>query len=160
MTIEQVQVFKSLYRQRIKKKLGSMPLKLQTDKSAAIIKALFDEKTFKSALRILVYVALPGEVNTELFIKKSIEFGKQVFVPCLNESKKVINVVRTFDPLRDLKPNKWGLLEPVLRDSSVILDPKDLDLIIVPGIVFDKNGFRIGRGYGYFDRFLKRILVP
>ncbi|MDP7322999.1 MAG: 5-formyltetrahydrofolate cyclo-ligase, partial [Candidatus Woesearchaeota archaeon] len=56
----------------------------------------------------------------------------------------------------ELEPKTWGILEP--KDEFIRkFDIENVDLVIIPGIVFDQNGHRIGYGYGYYDRFLKKL---
>ncbi len=76
--------------------------------------------------------------------------GKRVCVPSVEEGNITASIIRDVKELN--KKNKYGILEPSeLRK----IDKKDIDLVIVPGIVFDKQNHRIGYGKGYYDNFLK-----
>ena len=59
------------------------------------------------------------------------------------------------NPLKDLKPGRFGIPEPKAKRARAG-NPKNLDLVVVPGLGFDRRKGRLGRGEGYFDRFLKK----
>ncbi len=66
------------------------------------------------------------------------------------------------DDLSELVPGTWGILEPPQKcwgDKEKNIQPRDLDLIMVPGVAFDRQGGRIGNGGGYYDRLLKGVRV-
>ena len=124
-------------------------------KSAAIREKLFSLNEFKGAKNILFYVSFNNEVDTiniikDLFIKKE----KNVLVPYVDKDKLIqISKINSFG---ELEPKTFGILEP-REDKIKKFDAKKLDLVIVPGVVFDENGHRIGYGYGYYDRFLQKL---
>lgn len=126
------------------------------------MKEFFDLKIFsnlkaldlyKNAKNIFIYVSYKSEIDTLNIINHAIEDNKNIFIPKTykDKSMKAINI-RSLD---DLKKNKLGILEPVNEDY--VINKKDIDLIIVPGAVFDKFGNRIGYGGGYYDRYLEEI---
>lgn len=120
-------------------------------KSKEIKKRLFNLDCYKKARNIMFYVSFDNEVNTHEMIKEALK-DKIVVVPITNvkEKKLELSEIRNFD----LKPNIFGVLEPI---KKIEFDKDKLDLVIVPGIVFDEKGHRIGYGYGYYDRFLKTL---
>ena len=101
----------------------------------------------------MFYLSYAGEVNTKEMIKKAIKQGKIVAVPVCNRKTKTITPHRIGLKTR-LKKGLYGILEPAKRS---LLPIETIDLIIVPGIAFDRCGSRLGRGKGYYDRFLKSV---
>jgi len=87
-------------------------------------------------------------------IKQMLAMGKRVVVPKVARKRLVLSEVQ--DPGRDLAPGRFGVWEPIpqaMRPVSV----EELDLVLVPGIAFDRDGHRLGHGFGYFDRLLARV---
>ena len=123
-------------------------------KSAAIRRKLARSAVFRRSRTVCCYVSLPDEVETWRLIELMLEHGKRVVVPRVSGTRLQLAEVR--DPARDLAPGAFGVWEP--RGSSrrtVALT--DLDVVLVPGLAFDRAGNRLGRGRGYFDRLLARL---
>lgn len=99
------------------------------------------------------YVSLPDEVETWRLIEYMLEHGKHVVVPRVSGARLQLAEVR--DPARDLAPGAFGVWEP-RRGTRRTVPLRDLDLVLVPGLAFDRAGNRLGRGRGYFDRLLAR----
>jgi 5-formyltetrahydrofolate cyclo-ligase len=137
-------------------------LRLKTQKEAErkrksrIIKdKLFRTKEFIKAKRIMFYISFDGEVDTQEMIKEAQDnFGKTVVVPVCQKNR-VIRPAQLSPNFR-LKKGPYGICEPLVKKFLAL---KDLDLVVVPGVAFDKQGNRLGRGKGYYDRFLKKLPV-
>jgi len=100
----------------------------------------------------MFYAATSFEVDTRPLILECIKMGKRAALPVTDTSrKKLVPVV--IDNMESLAKSSLGIMEPA-REEEKILSPESLDLIVVPGIAFDKSGNRLGRGAGYYDRFL------
>lgn len=108
---------------------------------------------YRRATRIFTYVALPSEVQTRELIEKSLRLRKRVFVPAINLQTKEISIFEIWNTKSDFKKGPYGIPEPLKRRPG---KPEQLDLVVVPGLGFDRKGMRLGRGEGYFDRFLTR----
>lgn len=120
--------------------------------SADIFRQFLSIEKIQTSSRFMLYVDFRNEVATRDIISKLLDLGKEVYLPVtLKEEKKLIPK-RIFS-LDDLVPGAYGILEP--RIDAPTIDNSLLDVVIVPGSVFDKNGYRTGYGGGYYDRFLE-----
>ncbi|MCM8782956.1 MAG: 5-formyltetrahydrofolate cyclo-ligase [Candidatus Omnitrophica bacterium] len=126
---------------------------VRREKSRIIKRKLFNLDVFKKAKRILFYMSFDGEVETKEMIKEAIKKGKTVAVPvCKPKDREIIPC--KIGPRTIFRKGPYGIKEPC---KKIPLNLWDLDLVIVPGLAFDKQGNRLGRGKGYYDLFLKRL---
>ncbi len=146
---------KSRFRSELLKKRNSIPPDERRQFSGRIAVALRGLEEFRKAQRIMLYVAIRGEVETEGLIRECIAAGKMVSVPCCDPASRRISAaaVRDFD--RDLAPGCYGIPEPIAGRREAVA-AADIDLVIVPGVGFDWSGIRLGWGKGYYDAFLAR----
>ena len=119
-----------------------------------IYNKLITSDLYKKSNNIFVYLSFGSEIETKNIINKAIEDKKKVYIPKIYKEDKSMKAIR-LKSFNDLKENSMGILEPI--DDSNYINKKDIDLILVPGVVFDFNGNRIGYGGGYYDRYLKDI---
>lgn len=107
---------------------------------------------YRRAERVLLYLPLPGELDTAALLDYTLAEGKQLLVPRCEAGGKMQAV--PVEDWRSLIPGRLGLREPAKTLPAA--DPKGIDLALVPGVAFDLSGRRLGYGKGYFDRFLPR----
>ncbi len=124
--------------------------------SARIAETLFSLKDYRQSQKVLVYLALKSEAQTEKIVQKSFEEGKRVFVPVVDRKKDELLISELPDLKINLVKGAYGVLEPVEKDRKITA-PEIIDLAIVPGLAFDGEGARLGHGKGYYDRLLKRL---
>ncbi|MCK4518786.1 MAG: 5-formyltetrahydrofolate cyclo-ligase [Candidatus Omnitrophica bacterium] len=125
-------------------------------KSQEIKHKLFLHPEYKAAEMVMFYIAEDIEVDTESMIRESLESGKKVAIPITVVSRNELIASLLVDYDKELTRGPYGILEP--KSDFVRLVPLEMiDLVIVPAIVFDKKGNRLGHGTGYFDRFLSKI---
>ena len=122
-------------------------------KSKVIQSKLLRNKVFKQAKIVMFYLSFGGEVNTEEMIRKAQKIGKLVCVPVCRKDNETMHPAVLVREAK-LKKGPYGVLEPVVES---LVQAKDLDLVIVPGLAFDKKGNRLGRGKGCYDRFLAQL---
>jgi 5-formyltetrahydrofolate cyclo-ligase len=129
------------------------------EKSLKINNNIMKLNKYKESMSIMCYVDFRNEVSTERLIKHALSFGKRVSVPLITGSRgenKTMIASEITSLENDLETGRYGIYEP-RKECIRIIDPKEINLIIVPGVVFDKNKNRIGYGAGYYDRFLSLI---
>ena len=107
---------------------------------------------FLKARILSAYAARTPEVETRPFLEEALRKGKKIFLPRIDEKEKRFRILE-LAKWSELRPGRYGILEPPL-DPRRIGDPAELELAVIPGIGFDREGARLGRGEGYFDRFL------
>ena len=135
--------------------LSAQSMEERDAKSRVIHKKLFQTPVFKNAGTVCFYVSLPMEVNTHPMIEESLRLGKRVLVVLVDLENKELKLKEIRDLKKDLAPGILGILEPVPQTRTA--DVREAQCIIVPGLVFDPKGYRLGRGGGYYDRFLKTL---
>lgn len=138
------------------KKLRAHKEEERLRKSFKISEKLFALKDFIEAKTVLFYLSFDGEVDTQRMIRDSIKHGKRVAVPAIQkEHKKIIpSLIEEFDS--ELKMGPHGVRHP--KEEHLRPVPLEhLDIVIVPGLAFDEAGNRLGRGMGYYDRFLSQL---
>jgi 5-formyltetrahydrofolate cyclo-ligase len=115
-------------------------------KSKTIQEFVIKSKEFESAKVVGTYYALGSEVTTELIIKCAPILGKKIALPRVEEDKITFYELSS---MKSLIRGRFGILEPQPYEQM-----NDIDILIVPGIAFDKKGNRLGYGMGFYDRLL------
>lgn len=119
--------------------------------SLAVLERLHHNPVFCSASHILLYYSLPDEVNTHGLIDQLVDEGKQVYLPVVIDEGHM--EIRKYTGKQDLREGSFHIMEPI----GTLL-PKDryneLQVGVIPGMSFDSEGNRLGRGKGYYDRIL------
>ena len=145
-------------KQRIRKEIALIKQSLSEQQvaelSQTITEHLLRTNEFQSALCVAIYLAIKGEVQTTGIIEAALKQNKRIVLPVINDGKMEF---RLFTGAESLSIGAFGIAEP--RDSALI-QPSQIDLFIVPGIAFDRTGNRMGRGKGYYDKYLAEICKP
>ena len=98
---------------------------------------------------------MPGEVDTLAMIEKAIFSGKRVALPIVEQNQRKL-IPAIISSMEDVHNGTYGIAEPYL-DPQKVLTLKDIDAVVVPGLAFDRSNNRLGRGAGYYDRFLSTL---
>ncbi|MDN5312237.1 MAG: 5-formyltetrahydrofolate cyclo-ligase [Thermoanaerobacteraceae bacterium] len=122
------------------------------EKSAKIMSRLFSLSEFRGAKTIMFYVDAGNEVKTRDGLTKALSEGKRVVVPKVKKGYGLLAIeIKSLD---ELSPGTFGILEPAGEKG---ISPEEIDLVVVPGVAFDKKGNRMGYGAGYYDSFLPKL---
>lgn len=123
--------------------------------SDSIINKLYNTDYYKNAKTIMTFISFGAEVDTHDFIKQSIKNNKRILVPITVPATKQLKLSEVLD-FDELEIGFYNILTPK-EEFIRYVDPSEVDLIIVPGVAFDREGYRIGYGGGYYDRFLSKL---
>lgn len=105
-----------------------------------------------NAKTILLYYSLPDEVNTHQTVELLARQGKTVLLPKVIDGENM--EIRIYESPEDLTEGNYGIMEP---NGKLFTDYGKIDTAVIPGMSFDADNNRLGRGKGYYDRFLKNI---
>lgn len=126
------------------------------EKSKIIEENLLQLEEVEKGLNIFIYVNFRSEVKTISAIEKLIKQSKKVAVPITYVKEKRLDAILIENISKDLVPGYCGILEPEKKLCiNKIVRPEDIDVIVLPGSVFDERGGRFGYGGGFYDRFLE-----
>lgn len=148
----------------MKKEFRKNVIKLRKEKSKDFIshnsdiitEKLLQLDCVKNANTIMLYLDFNNEVSTDNLINKLLHMGKIVASPItLKEERKLIPSQIT-DLQNGIQYGAYNIREPK-PECSPSIDIKDLDLVIVPAVAYDKNCYRLGYGGGFYDRFLENL---
>ncbi|MDP8237374.1 MAG: 5-formyltetrahydrofolate cyclo-ligase [Candidatus Erginobacter occultus] len=126
------------------------------EKSRRIARRFLARPEYRTAASVFCYLDHGHEVETSEIIAAALREGKRVAVPLVETGGEGIRAVAIRDLEKDLAPGFRGIREPVDRSGTGV-DPRELDLAVVPGTAFDLSGNRLGRGGGHYDKFLPRF---
>lgn len=145
---------KKILRKEILKKRENIDIDNKEKMDKEIIKRFCESKYYKDAKGIFIYISYGTEINTKGIIKKALSENKKIYVPRTEFDTRTMDAVEiiSFDNLIE---SSYGILEPSKEEQEI--NPNELDLIVVPGVAFDRNGGRMGYGAGFYDRYFKKI---
>ena len=138
-----------------KKILQEMKALSQEQKQAmdrALTERFLQHPFYQEVKTIATYLSFPHEFQTQELIKRMLKDGKKVLIPKTYPKGRMEFVV--YDP-KQLAKTSFGLLEP--QGDLEVVEPSQIDLIHVPGLAFTTEGYRIGYGGGYYDRYLEHF---
>ncbi|MDR1028594.1 MAG: 5-formyltetrahydrofolate cyclo-ligase [Clostridiales Family XIII bacterium] len=119
----------------------------------AIAEALIRSELYRDAATIFTYVGVGDEISTDPLIERALADGKRVCAPVVLGGG--VMEAREIRSRGDLTRGAMNLIEP--RGDRPLCEPADIDLVVVPCVSCDLRGNRLGRGGGYYDRYLKRF---
>ena len=141
---------KAQLRHELKKCLLSITSQARSEKSSKACRNLVSIPQFQNASTIMLFLSLPDEVDTSESILHAWQLGKAVAVPKVSWQHKHMIAVQINSLETGIKTETSGLQNPTSRIPMAF---EDIDLVVTPGLGFDKEGNRLGRGGSYYDRF-------
>eukprot|EP00527_Entomoneis_sp_CCMP2396_P005487 CAMPEP_0198142712 /NCGR_PEP_ID=MMETSP1443-20131203/5432_1 /TAXON_ID=186043 /ORGANISM="Entomoneis sp., Strain CCMP2396" /LENGTH=278 /DNA_ID=CAMNT_0043805789 /DNA_START=153 /DNA_END=989 /DNA_ORIENTATION=- len=182
-----VRAEKQLVRKEIRVKLKALSSDEIHEQSKKVWDKLVDLPVYKSAKSVGLFLSMPkSEISTEVILRHCVAGGKDIYVPQVgqnfeNAHMELLKVIHSSNdttgsnkeeknnpdtstastPLfyESWPKNKWKIPEPPSSMPIEMAQPGDVDLLVVPGLAFDRLGNRLGQGKGYYDRFIERMSV-
>jgi len=154
----EIQEAKRQLRSHIAQVLSNLSAKEKKRQSDIVVEKVLKHPVFLKSQRISIYLSTADEVDTEPIIKKIFELNKNCYVPRYH--KNVMEMVRLND-MRDwetLPLTKWNIKQPSIKEEREnALNTGGLDLVIMPGVAFSRDNWRLGHGKGYYDSYLTAL---
>ncbi len=143
---------KSELRKQVLQEMKALSQEQKQAIDQALTERLLQHPFYQEAKIIATYLSFPHEFQTQELIEQALKDGKKVLIPKTYPKGRMDFVV--YHP-QQLVKTSFGLLEP--QGDLEVVDASQIDLIHVPGLAFTTEGYRIGYGGGYYDRYLKHI---
>ncbi|NIB77731.1 MULTISPECIES: 5-formyltetrahydrofolate cyclo-ligase [Streptococcus] len=143
---------KSELRKQVLQEMKAIPRQQKQFIEQALTERLLHHPFYQEAKVIATYLSFPHEFQTQGLIEQALRDGKKVLIPKTYSKGRMDFVV--YD-LQQLVKTSFGLLEP--QGNLEVVDASQIDLIHVPGLAFTMEGYRIGYGGGYYDRYLEQF---
>ena len=143
---------KSELRKQVLQEMKALPREQKQAVNQALTDQFLKHPFYQEAKVVAFYLSFPHEFQTQELIEQALKDGKKVLIPKTYPKGRMDFVV--YHP-QQLVKTSFGLLEP--QGDLEVVDASQIDLIHVPGLVFTKEGYRIGYGGGYYDRCLEHF---
>jgi 5-formyltetrahydrofolate cyclo-ligase len=144
-------VLKSQIRADMKAFLGRLTPTDRHTRSIAACQQFTATREFKNAQMIMIFLSMPEEVETSTLAVRAWQEGKSIVVPQIDWHAKRMEPVEIRSLDVGMRTTGPGVREPI---AGTVVPLAMIDVIVVPGQAFDRHGFRVGRGRGFYDRFL------
>ncbi len=152
--MDEGQATKARIRVEMTRRLEALSSSEIEEKGLAIQRKVAEAAFFKKAAGVALYFAYRNEVPTRLLFERGRDSGKRMAFPRICSAKGPLEFYWV-NGLEDLTPSPWGPLEPNLSRCFDKAEASSIDLAVIPGLAFDLEGWRLGRGHGFYDRTLK-----
>jgi 5-formyltetrahydrofolate cyclo-ligase len=149
---------KSTLRRALKATLAAINPTDRMNASQRLTNHLLASDLYQSANTILAYAALPNEISLDLFITTALAEGKRVCIPAIDWDAKSMAPAQIRNLDTDLEIGRYGVRAAL--SSCPLVELNDIDLILIPGLAFDRSFNRLGRGAGFYDRMIESLPSP
>ncbi len=151
-----VKLNKQSVRKQILSKRSNLPPEFILENSKKIMENVINLNIYQKSTNIMLYIATQDEVQTQEIIKSAQKDKKRIFIPLIIRRDNILLPSLVTDFKKELVQGNLGIYQP-RKEFYRIYPPSVLDLIIIPGVAFTIQGHRLGRGGGYYDRFLSQL---
>ncbi|XP_063170152.1 5-formyltetrahydrofolate cyclo-ligase [Candoia aspera] len=153
---------KRALRTELKRRLKALSEVEKLRQSRLLARKVMAHPRYLASQRIAVFLSMPDEVRTSEIIKDIFQKGKECFIPWYKPQSSHMDMVKlaSYEEIDLLPLTSWNIHQPAENDvrEDALAMADGLDLILMPGLGFDKTGNRLGRGKGYYDTYLQRCL--
>lgn len=152
-----------LAKKALRKDMKEIILKLSDEEkrkqSMSVTRQLLNDDWYIKAISISIYLHMEDEIKTQDILKDAISCGKRCYIPryFMGGNKMEMVLLKDMADYESLPVTKWNIKQPPdeeIREEA--LENQELDVMLIPGMAFTKNGKRLGRGKGYYDAYLSK----
>lgn len=154
---------KQALRKELRARLAALDDETIRRQSEAVSRQLFALPQYAQSTGVACFLSMPKEFNTRTILERLFQDGKRVYLPRVESVKEHTMSMLEASSLADIDsfpPGRWGIPEPA-RDGpprvEALEDGSQLEMVVVPGLAFDKLGGRLGQGAGFYDRYLAKM---
>jgi len=152
-----IQARKQALRRSIIAARDNLTPSLRAYSSKRIVDQIGSLAIYKAARTVLGYLNFGSEVASEVWVRQALTDGKQVLLPRVNKASKRLELFEAKDLDSDVAAGSYGIREPLVERCERFKALNEIDLILMPGVAFDREGGRLGYGGGYFDKLLAQL---
>ncbi|KAK6182665.1 hypothetical protein SNE40_010295 [Patella caerulea] len=156
MTTNSITQAKHLLRKEMKSRLTKLLDYQKAHQSLEVTHKVLTNEIYLKSKRVSIFLSMFDEINTQSIVQDILKKGKTCFIPYYYGPEMAMLQLKSWDDYASLPETKWNIKQPLDktgRDDA--LKTGGLDLIFVPGLAFTKDGARLGRGKGYYDKYLQ-----
>jgi 5-formyltetrahydrofolate cyclo-ligase len=151
------QGLKQSIRQRILSAREKLPAGLRAQFSAEIVQRIVQLPEYQAARVMLGYMNFGAEFESEIWVRQALADGKTLLLPKVNRATNELDVYRVTNLPHDLAPGLWNIREPLPDRCTKVDALEQVDFILLPGVVFGRDGARLGYGGGFYDKLIARL---
>lgn len=143
---------KAALREEMMRRRRAMPFDIRAAADEAIVRQVLESRAFEEANRIFAYVSMPHEVHTRFLLGECLARGKQLALPVCDTFTHTMQFY-TLRSMDELKTGAYRIPVPPVSAERCV-QPDAAALMLLPMLAFDAQGYRLGAGGGYYDRYL------
>ena len=146
---------KAALRKQYKQIRNQLTMEKVQNNSEKIAAQLFETAFWQNSTVVMLYLSFQNEVVTDMIYERGWQENKIMLIPICSAQNRIMTMSK-LTSFEQLVPNRYGIRE-LPEPLQQIVPPETIDLCLIPGIVFDNYGNRLGFGAGYYDRYLAKI---
>lgn len=146
---------KKTLRRTASQRLSELSIIEQSQHADAIAPHLLSATAHAPPATILAYAAFAPELSLDPFIHAALLMGVRIAIPSIDWTRKSMSAHQISNLDADLTPGRYDIRVP--RDGCALVEPEQIDVIFLPGLAFDRAGNRLGRGAGFYDRYVNAL---
>ena len=146
---------KTALRKQYKQIRNQLTMDKVQNNSEKIAAQLFETAFWQNSTVVMLYLSFQNEVVTDMIYERGWQENKIMLIPICSAQNRIMTMSK-LTSFEQLVPNRYGIRE-LPEPLQQIVPPETIDLCLIPGIVFDNYGNRLGFGAGYYDRYLAKI---
>lgn len=152
--MNELQAEKKAIRASVLSARDAMPPDQRARESMKMCESIIASTPYQGATTVLAYASFGSEFDTSFLLQHVLTVKKNLVMPRVDKETQQLQLHRAHR-VDDLITGGWGIREP--RADAEIISPNEIDFILVPGVAFDRAGFRIGYGKGFYDKLLSAV---